>query len=362
MVRRSILFTPGDQPEMLRKAPDAGADTIVFDLEDAVAPTEKESARETVRAVLTDPAFDPECEVCVRVNAPVDELTADLEAIVGDLDTDIDTATDADTATDTDTATDADTATDTDTATDADTATDTDTATDADTDTHTGTGTDTATAADTATDTHSGTDTTNPPTDLRLDSVMLPKADSADDIRTLAAELESHGLDLPILALIENAQGVLEAPGIAAVPETAALLFGAEDLSADLGATRTDEGTEVLYARERVVVAAAAHDCQAIDTVFTDFGDEDGLIEETEFAIQLGYDGKLAIHPAQVEPINEAFTPTAEALEWATAVLEAKQEADAEGRGVFEVDGEMIDAPLIAQAERIRERADAADS
>ncbi|ELY95363.1 Citryl-CoA lyase [Natrialba chahannaoensis JCM 10990] len=289
MVRRSILFTPGDQPDMLRKAPSAGADAIVFDLEDAVAPAEKESARNTVREVLTDPAFDPDCEVCVRVNASVDDLTADLTVIAG------------------------------------------------------------------------RTDTAGSPTDLRLDSVMLPKVGSADDVHTLVGELESHGLDIPILALIENAQGVLAAPAIAAVPETDALLFGAEDLSADLGATRTDEGTEVLYARERVVVAATAHDCQAIDTVFTDFGDQTGLAEETEFAIQLGYDGKLAIHPAQVEPINEAFTPTTEELEWATAVLEAKREADAEGRGVFEVDGEMIDAPLIAQAERIRERAAAAE-
>ncbi|ELY88234.1 Citryl-CoA lyase [Natrialba hulunbeirensis JCM 10989] len=315
MVRRSILFTPGDQPDMLRKAPSAGADTIVFDLEDAVAPTEKESARETVREVLTDPRFDPDCEVCVRVNAPVNELAADLAVIAGG-GTDIDTGTNTDTDTDT--------------------------------------------GSNTATDTD--TDTASSPTDFRLDSVMLPKTGSADDVHTLAAELESHALEIPILALIENARGVLAAPEIAAVPETDALLFGAEDLSADLGATRTDEGTEVLYARERVVVAAAAHDCQAIDTVFTDFGDEDGLIEETEFAIQLGYDGKLAIHPAQVAPINEAFTPTAEELEWATAVLEAKREADGEGRGVFEVDGEMIDAPLIAQAERIRERADAADS
>ncbi|OIB57240.1 HpcH/HpaI aldolase/citrate lyase family protein [Natrialba sp. SSL1] len=319
MVRRSILFTPGDQPDMLRKAPSAGADTIVFDLEDAVAPTEKESARETVREVLTDPTFDPDCEVCVRVNAPVDELTADLAVIAGG-------------GTGTGTDTDGNNTTDTDT------------------------------SNVTGTDINTDTNTASSPTELRLDSVMLPKTDSADDVHTLAAELESHALEIPILALIENARGVLAAPEIVAVPETDALLFGAEDLSADLGATRTDEGTEVLYARERVVVAAAAHDCQAIDTVFTDFGDEDGLIEETEFAIQLGYDGKLAIHPAQVAPINEAFTPTAEELEWATAVLEAKREADAEGRGVFEVDGEMIDAPLIAQAERIRERAAAADS
>ncbi|MFU8869479.1 HpcH/HpaI aldolase/citrate lyase family protein, partial [Natronococcus sp.] len=159
----------------------------------------------------------------------------------------------------------------------------------------------------------------------------------------------------------ENAAGVLAAPEIAGADPTDALVFGAEDLSADLGATRTREGTEVLYARERVVLAAAARDCEAIDTLVTDFGDEERLREDAAFSVQLGYDGKLAIHPAQVGPINEAFTPDADEVEWAERVLEAEREADEASRGVFEVDGEMIDAPLIAQAERILERASASN-
>ncbi|WP_049915874.1 HpcH/HpaI aldolase/citrate lyase family protein [Natrialba taiwanensis] len=285
MVRRSLLFTPGDRPKMLRKAPESGADTIVFDFEDAVAPSQKDTARETVREVLSDPEFVPDCEVCVRVNTSSASIAADLEALLA----------------------------------------------------------------------HGP---------IRLDSLLLPKVEHPDDVEALVGELErfdSGDADVPVLALIETARGVLAAPDIATVPVTDALVFGAEDLSADIGATRTDDGTEVLYARERVVLAAAANDCSAIDTVFTDFGDETGLIDETEFAIQLGYDGKLAIHPAQVDPINDAFTPTAEELEWARDVLDAKRDADADGRGVFEVDGQMIDAPLIAQAERIEARA-AADS
>ncbi|MDF9745207.1 HpcH/HpaI aldolase/citrate lyase family protein [Natrinema salsiterrestre] len=283
MVRRSVLFTPGDRPEMCRKAPDAGADVIVFDLEDAVAPRRKSEAREAVRDVLSDPEFDPDCEVCVRVNATDATRADDLDALFAD--------------------------------------------------------------------DHSES----------LESLMLPKVGSADDVRTLADELGSYDASLPVLALLESADGVLEAPEIAAVPETDALAFGAEDLSADIGATRTAKGTEVLYARERVVLAAAANDCAAIDTLVTDFEDEAALREDVDFAIQLGYDGKLAIHPAQIGPINEAFTPSAEEREWADRVLEAKREADAAGRGVFAVDGEMIDAPLIARAERIRERAAAAD-
>ena len=282
MVRRSVMFTPGDRPEMMRKAPDASADTVVFDLEDAVSPDRKDEAREAVRSVLSDPEFDPDVEVCVRVNPIGLGTDADLAGVLG---------SDA----------------------------------------------------------------------VRLDSVMLPKAESAAEVERLVSYLASYDADLPVLAIVESARGVLAADAIAGVDATDALLFGAEDLSADVGARRTREGLEVLYARERVVIAAAANDVEAIDTVFTDFGDEEGLREETAFAVQLGYDGKLAIHPSQVGPINEAFTPSPEELEWAEAVLEGKRAADADGRGVFQVDGEMIDAPLIARAERILERAAAAD-
>jgi citrate lyase subunit beta/citryl-CoA lyase len=135
------------------------------------------------------------------------------------------------------------------------------------------------------------------------------------------------------------------------------VVFGAEDLAADIGATRTPEGTEVFHARQHVVLAAAAHGVSAIDTVFTEYTDHDGLRAETATARQLGYDGKLAIHPEQVSVINDAFTPDEEDVEWAQRVVSARERAD---RAVFEVDGEMIDAPLVAQAERIVERARAA--
>ncbi|PAU84252.1 CoA ester lyase [Halorubrum salipaludis] len=287
MARRSLLFSPGDRPELMRKAPGAGADVICFDLEDAVAPDRKAEARESVRAVLTDPDFAPDAEVCVRLTAA--EPAADLDALVG-------------------------------------------AGKDADSD-----------------------------ADLRLDAVMLPKVGSADRVEEAAALCADRGLDPAVFALVETAAGVLSAESIAAAAATDALVFGAEDLAADVGATRTDEGTEVLYAREHVVLAAGAAGVDAIDTVFTDFSDADGLREEAGFALTLGYDGKLAIHPAQVDPINAAFTPDPEEVEWAERVLDARDAAEREGRAVFQVDGEMIDAPLIAQAERIVERAPAGD-
>jgi citrate lyase subunit beta/citryl-CoA lyase len=193
------------------------------------------------------------------------------------------------------------------------------------------------------------------------DSLVLPKAEGAADVERLASLAADRGAALPILALVETAAGVLDAAAIADADATDALVFGAEDLAADIGATRTDEGTEVLYAREHVVLAAAAAGVDAIDTVYTDFEDADGLRAETAFALELGFDGKLAIHPAQVTPINETFTPDDERIEWAERVLAAREEADDEGRAVFAVDGEMIDAPLVAQAERVIERARAAD-
>ncbi|MFC7045455.1 HpcH/HpaI aldolase/citrate lyase family protein [Halobacteriaceae archaeon GCM10025711] len=282
MVRRSVLFSPGDRPEMMRKAPEIGADVVVFDLEDAVAPDRKAEARSAVNEVLADPDFDPDCEVCVRVNPTGVAADDDLAGVLAG--------------------------------------------------------------------------------DVRLDSVMLPKTEAAGDVETLAAMLDERGADLPVLALVETARGVLEAAGVADADATDALLFGAEDLSADIGATRTAEGDEVLYAREHVVLAASAAGVDAIDTVYTDIGDVEGLAAETRFAAQLGYDGKMAIHPAQVDPINDAFTPSPDDVAWAERVVAAQEEAEAAGRGVFRVDDEMIDAPLVAQAERILRLADAADS
>lgn len=253
----------------MRKAPGTGADVVVFDLEDAVAPSNKRSGREAVAGVLTDPDFDPECEVCVRVTDPRDDL-----ALLADA--------------------------------------------------------------------------------SRLDSVMLPKTESAEDVTDCSELLADYAVDCPVLALCETAAGVLHAEEIAAAPATTAIAFGAEDLSADIGANRTDEGTEVLHAREHVVLAASAAGVDAIDTVFTDIGDTDRLAEDTSFARDLGYDGKMAIHPKQVSVINDAFTPTDEQIEWARRVLAARDEHDG---GVFRVDNEMIDAPLISRAENVLERA-----
>ncbi len=274
MVRRSVLFSPGDRPDLLEKAPETGADVVVFDLEDGVAPDRKDQARETVADAVTDTETD---ELCVRVNPLGAGGRADLEALE------------------------------------------------------------------------------QPP-----DSVMLPKVDGPGDVRALDDALAEHGLDLPVFALLETPGGVLDAPAVAAVDATDAVLLGAEDLSAAAGISRSTEGTEILYARERVVLAAARAGIDAIDTLCTDFEDTEGLAEDARLARQLGFAGKMTIHPAQVPVVNSAFTPDSDQVDWAERVLAARDEAQAEGRGVFTVDGEMIDAPLVTQAETILERARAA--
>jgi citrate lyase subunit beta/citryl-CoA lyase len=263
----------------MRKAPGTGADVLVFDLEDAVAPSRKDDARAAVGEVLSAADFDADAEVCVRVN-PGDAAADDLDCVLG--------------------------------------------------------------------------------AGGRPDALMVPKATTPDDVERVATLARERGVDLPVFALVETAAGVLSAPAVADAADTTALVFGAEDFAADVGATRTDEGTEILYARERVVVAASAAGVDAVDTVYTDFDDENGLREETAFAATLGYDGKLAIHPSQVAPINEAFTPDEEAVAWARRVVDAV-EAAGDDRGVVEVDGEMVDAPLLEQARRTLRRAAAAE-
>lgn len=190
------------------------------------------------------------------------------------------------------------------------------------------------------------------------DAVVLPKAATPADVDSLADRLAERVRSAPIVALVESAAGVLNAQAIAAAEHTDALVYGAEDLAGDLGATRTDPSTGILaHARERVLLAARAAAIDAIDTHHPAYEDDEGLREATEQAMEMGYDGKLAIHPRQIPVLDEGFTPDDERIEWAKAVLDARDEAAEAGEAVFVDDGEMIDAPQIRRAERILDRA-----
>ncbi len=201
------------------------------------------------------------------------------------------------------------------------------------------------------------------------DGYVLPKVESTRQIEEVSelltqAEYENN---LPsgairLLAIIETALGVVNLREIIseADPRLDALVFGAEDLAADLGAIRTPDGWEVFYGRSAVVLHAKAIGIQAIDSPYVHYQNIDGLIAETEQAQYMGYTGKLAIHPGQVAPIQQVFTPTTEEIEQAQRLINAHTHAQAAGNGVFVVDGKMIDMPMIRSAEHILARARAA--
>ena len=193
----------------------------------------------------------------------------------------------------------------------------------------------------------------------RPDSIMLPKVESAEQLRWLSEKLAET--DLRLLAIIETARGVVNLRDIAAVSDRLdALIFGAEDLAGDIGATRTKAGWEVFYARSAVVTHAAAFGLQAIDTLVIDFNDEAALIEDACFGAQLGFSGKLAIHPKQVEVIQSIFTPSDEQIAHAQMLIQAHDVQQAQGVGAFAFEGRMIDMPAIRAAQQVLVKARAA--
>ena len=192
------------------------------------------------------------------------------------------------------------------------------------------------------------------------DAIFIPKAETADDVRIvdeIVAEVKAkHNIDKEIfyMPIIESAKGVWNAFEIASATENVVLLaFGAEDFTRDIGAQRTRDGREQFVARSLVVLGAKAAGVQASDTVWSDIEDVEGLRKSTIEAKELGFDGKGAIHPSQVEIINELFSPTPEEIDYAKKVIAAFEEAKARGDGVIAIGRKMIDAPIVARAQRI---------
>jgi citrate lyase beta subunit len=195
----------------------------------------------------------------------------------------------------------------------------------------------------------------------RPDGYVLPKVESADQIRAvskvLAVEEEEQGWppgSIRLLAMIESARGVLHLDEIArADKRLVALMLGGEDLAGDMGATRTREGWEIFYARGALVTATAAYGLQAVDTVYVDLNDLETLAQECHFVRRMGYRGKMAIHPRQTPVFNELFSPTAEEVAAAQRLIDAFNAEQAAGRGVFELDGKMVDMPMLRSAQRV---------
>jgi citrate lyase beta subunit len=203
----------------------------------------------------------------------------------------------------------------------------------------------------------------------RLDALMVPKIQRPEDLHvvaTLLYQIElSVGLEpgaIKIEAQLESAEGLVNVDGIAcATQRLTALHFGPGDYAASVRMPQRSIGTmdewdEVYpghrfhYAMHRIVVAARAAGLRAVDGPVADHRDEEGLRESCLVARSLGFDGKWCIHPAQIETVNDVFSPTEEEVEWARKVVQAYEEANAAGRGAISVDGQMIDAASVKMA------------
>jgi citrate lyase beta subunit len=202
----------------------------------------------------------------------------------------------------------------------------------------------------------------------RPDAIVVPKANSAEIIietdRILSAAEAAAGLEhgsIAIIALIESARAFIDLASIcSASTRVQGLIFGAEDLAADVGVTRTQAAHELLYARSSLVMHAAAFGLQAIDMVQTNFTNLELLQAESRQGSELGFSGKQIIHPAQVDIVQTAYTPSPESIARAQKILAGARDALAEGKGAYSLDGEMVDLPVVKRAETILARARAA--
>jgi citrate lyase subunit beta / citryl-CoA lyase len=281
---RSWMFVPGNHPRRLTKAKELSADVIIYDLEDAVPPDEKERARRLVREALR---HSPDRVQFVRVNDPSTPYFVDDLAEV------------------------------------------------------TGAG---------------------------LSGIVLPKAAGRDSVlfadSLLSRFEERSGVpkgSTEIVPLVETAAGLYRAYEIASAgSRIRRMAFGSIDFALDIGAQLTKEGTEVLYARSRLVVVSRAAGIEPpIDAVFADIRDSDGLLQEARLAKQLGFRGKMVIHPSQIDVVNRVFSPTPQEVEEAKKIARAFSEALETGSAAIRVDGKMVDLPVARRAKRILEQAKA---
>jgi len=277
-MRRSMLFLPGNNPNLLINGNCLGSDAVIFDLEDAVSPAEKDAASILVRNTMRYMDFGG-CERIVRINS-IDTpfWKADIDEILP----------------------------------------------------------------------------------WKPDLILLPKTGTARDVQTVDAYMaeveEKLGMEknaVGLMPLIETALGVENAFAIAsAADRVQALFLGAEDLTADLQCKRTKEGREIEYARTRLVVAARAAGVDVYDTPFTDVNDDEGIVKDAQLAKALGFTGKASISPRHVEVINQTFSPTLKEIDYAYEVMEAISLAKQQGKGAIALHGKMVDAPIVARAER----------
>lgn len=195
-----------------------------------------------------------------------------------------------------------------------------------------------------------------------IDTIMLPKA-TCKTTKTLANLLEKLEKTnkvtkkISIIPIIELASSVFEVNEIAKIERVNGLLLGAEDLTTDLEAQRTEAGLEILLHRSMVVLAARANKIDAIDTPYTNIENSKGLIKDCQLAKQLGMNAKVCIHPNQIDDVNTQFSPSHDEIKQALKIIKATRVAGNMQKGAFSLDGKMIDKPIIQRAEKLLEKA-----
>ncbi|MBM3943584.1 MAG: CoA ester lyase [SAR202 cluster bacterium] len=200
-----------------------------------------------------------------------------------------------------------------------------------------------------------------------LAGISIGKGESAWDVQEadrLIGPLEAAaGLEpgsVKLIPWIETARAVVNVYSMAAAsPRVIAIAFGAEDFTNDMGIRRTDLGEEVQAPRAMVAVAARAARVGALDSPFVAFRDPSALRQDAQKARQLGYTGKFAIHPSQIDAINQTFGPAEEEVAYARRVMAAWEQAQAAGRGSLDLDGKMVDVPVVKRAQNLLALADA---
>ena len=281
--RRSALFMPGDNPRAQQKACGLPADVIILDLEDAVSPTNKKTARQQVQSTLEQIDYGQR-EVVVRVNHPATQYCQeDLTALAS-----------------------------------------------------------------------------NPP-----DAILLPKVESADELFTATVTMNALGAspNLAVWAMIETPLGIQHIDEIVtATPRLACVVAGTADLASGLRIPHGSAQLGLQYALSRLLLAARATQIDAIDGVFFNLQDSDGLRHSCETGRQMGFDGKSLIHPSQIGTANTVFSPDPESIAHARKVVAAWSELDAQKQGVLVVDDQLIEALHVRDAERLVELTAAIDA
>jgi citrate lyase subunit beta/citryl-CoA lyase len=206
-----------------------------------------------------------------------------------------------------------------------------------------------------------GQDDLNAIVRTRRAAIRLPKTECAGDVTYCAGLIEAiekqTGAEpgsTRMMAAVESAAGVLNAKEIAfASKRLIGIALGAEDYVTDLKTNRSPEGVELFFGRSMILLAARAAGIDALDTVFSNVNDEEGLKREAQLIKQMGFDGKSVINPRQIKIIHEIFTPTDKEIDHAFAVLAAIREAERNGSGVISMKGKMVDKPVVERAQRV---------